>query len=62
MAVVLLRGAVVGAGAEATFTEATWHLIAFSAVGVVVGTIAQSTVEEAVRRKLERQLEDAETD
>ena len=60
MAVVMLRGVLHGAGAESTLTAATINLVLFSAVGLVLGTLAQSTVDEAVRVELEKQIAAAE--
>ena len=56
MTVVIVRGLILHAGMEQTFITATTCLIAFGVVGFVVGSIAESTVDEAVRRKLEHQL------
>lgn len=61
MAVVTTRGVVAGAGVEGTLTTATLNLIAFAAVGLVLGSIAESTVDNAVRTKLEQQLEQEST-
>jgi hypothetical protein len=57
MTVVMMRGVVAGAGVEGTLTMATVQLFAFAMVGLVVGSIAQSTVDTAVRQKLQQQLE-----
>ena len=50
------RGALHGAGVETTITTATLSLILFAFLGLVLGSIAQSTVDEAVRRRIEQQL------
>lgn len=55
-AVALLRGALVGAGLEGTITSAIASMIALAAVGGVVGAIAEATVDEAVRTRLQSQL------
>ena len=60
MSMVMLRGVLHGAGLESTFSMATISLISFAAVGFVLGTIAESTVDEAVRSRIERQLADLE--
>lgn len=59
MAVTLLRGAVAGAGIEATLSSAIIAMIALAIVGGVVGAIAKRTVDESVRSQLERQLAEA---
>lgn len=56
MAVVMLRGAIAGAGLEGTVATAVSAMIALAAVGFVVGAIAQTTIEESVRTRLESQL------
>jgi hypothetical protein len=56
MAVVICRGLVESGGVESTLSLATVYLIVFSVVGAVIGQLAQSTVDESVRAKLELQL------
>lgn len=56
MAVVICRGWFGSSGVESTLSQATISLVIFSAVGAVVGQIAQATVDESVRAKLEQQL------
>lgn len=59
MTVALARGAVHGAGFEGTVLQAVIAMAALAAVGAVVGSIATSTVDEAIRSKLQQQLADA---
>jgi hypothetical protein len=56
MAVVLCRGLKDAGGAEGTLTMATLSMVAFAIVGSVLGHIAQATVDESVRFKIEREL------
>jgi hypothetical protein len=56
MAVVICRGWLVSGGVESTLIEATASLALFAIVGAILGQIAQSTVDESVRAKLEEQL------
>lgn len=56
MAVVICRGLVESDGVEGTLSLATVYLIVFSVVGAIIGHIAQATVDESVRAKLELQL------
>ena len=56
MAVVICRGWLGSGGAEGTLTLAVLCLAIFSVAGAIIGQIAQSTVDESVRSKLEQQL------
>jgi hypothetical protein len=56
MAVVLCRGWLGSGGVEGTLGLATLYLAIFSVVGALIGQIAQATVDESVRAKLEQQL------
>jgi hypothetical protein len=56
MAVVLCRGVKDSAGVDGSLTCATISMIMFAAVGAVLGHIAQLTVDESVRLKMEREL------
>ena len=56
MAVVIVRGWLGAGGAEGTLSLATLYLVLFSVVGALIGQIAQSTIDESVRTKLEQQL------
>jgi hypothetical protein len=62
MAVVALRGVLHGTAGEGTVTTATFSLVIFAAVGLVLGTIAESTVDEAVRMRLDSQLAEIDID
>jgi hypothetical protein len=57
MAVVICRGWLGSGGVEGTLGLATLYLAIFSFVGAIIGQIAQSTVDESVRTKLEQQLQ-----
>jgi hypothetical protein len=61
MAVVICRGMIASGGVEGTLTSALMYLALFAAVGATLGHIAQSTVEESVRSKIEQQLKHSET-
>ncbi len=56
MAVVICRGWLVSGGVEGTLTHAVLFLFLFAAVGAVLGHIAETTVDESVRSRLESQL------
>jgi hypothetical protein len=56
MAVVICRGWLDSGGVEATLSLATVYLVVFSIIGALVGHLAQTTVDESVRSKLEQQL------
>jgi hypothetical protein len=56
MAVVIIRGWLGSGGAEGTLSLATLYLVLFSVVGALIGQIAQSTIDESIRAKLEQQL------
>ena len=56
MAVVICRGLVGSGGVESTLTTAIAYLAVFSVVGAIIGQIAQFTIDESVRSKLEQQL------
>ena len=56
MAVVICRGWLVSGGVEGTLTQATLYLVLFALVGAILGHLAQSTIDESVRAKLESQL------
>jgi hypothetical protein len=58
MSVAIGRGWLEAAGVEGTLTTATVSLVAFAVVGAILGHIAQTTIDESVRAKLERQLND----
>jgi hypothetical protein len=56
MAVVICRGAIGSGGVQSTLGLATIYLAIFSLVGALIGHLAQSTVDESVRAKLQQQL------
>jgi hypothetical protein len=56
MAVVICRGWLGSGGIEITLSSAVAYLVLFSVVGAIIGQIAQSTIDESVRSKLEQQL------
>ncbi|TWT86536.1 hypothetical protein Mal64_33620 [Pseudobythopirellula maris] len=59
-AVTLARGVFAGSGLEGTATDALLAMAALAAVGAVVGQIAETTVDESVRWRLEKQLAEAD--
>jgi hypothetical protein len=56
MAVVICRGWLGSGGVEGTLTVATASLIVFSFVGAILGHLAETTIDESVRMRLEQQL------
>ncbi len=58
MAVVIGRGLVSAGGVEGTLTSATVSLAAFAVLGAILGHLAQNTIDESVRTRLEQQLAD----
>ena len=56
MAVVICRGWLSSSGIEATLSLAVTQLVLFSVVGAIIGQIAQATVDESVRARLQQQL------
>jgi hypothetical protein len=56
MSVAICRGWLGAAGVEGTLTMATICLVVFAIVGAILGHIAQTTIEESVQAKLEREL------
>jgi hypothetical protein len=60
-ALVLARGVVSGAGLESTLLTAVVAMSLFAAIGLVVGMIAQTTIDQAVREQLELELSSART-
>jgi biotin transporter BioY len=55
-ATVLAHGVLHGGGAEATLGRAAGFLLAFGALGYVIGRVAGFVVEESVRTKLVAQM------
>jgi hypothetical protein len=56
MAVVIGRGLLGSGGVEGTLTTATLALAAFAVLGATLGHLAQNTIDESVRTRLEQQL------
>jgi hypothetical protein len=56
MSVAICRGWLGAAGVEGTLTMATVCLVAFAIVGAILGHIAQTTIDESVQAKMQRQL------
>ena len=56
---IVLRGAFSGSSHDALFT-ATISLFAFAAAGWILGTIAQTTVEQSVRARFDAELKAAQ--
>lgn len=56
MTVVILRGLINSSGPANTLTIATLALAIFAVVGAVLGHIAQSTIDDSVRQKIEQEL------
>lgn len=56
-AVTLTRGVIASGGVEGTVLSAVTAMAIFAVIGFVLGTIAQATVDGAVRQRLEAQFE-----
>ena len=56
MAVVICRGWLASGGVEGTLTLAIVYLAVFALLGAILGHIAQTTIDESVRARLEQQL------
>jgi hypothetical protein len=56
MAVMICRGLLDASGVEGTLTQATISLVVFAVVGAILGHLAQTTIDESVRAKLQQQL------
>lgn len=56
-ALTLARGVIAGGGVESTVLSAIVCLAGFAVIGWVLGTIAESTVDQSVRQQLEAQLQ-----
>jgi hypothetical protein len=56
MVVIICRGLKNSAGLEGTLTLSIVALAIYAIIGSVIGQIAQATVDESVRLKIERQL------
>jgi hypothetical protein len=57
MAVIICRGWLVSGGVEGTLAQAVTSLILFAGIGAILGHLAQTTVDESVRAKLQVELE-----
>lgn len=60
VAVTFARGALAGAGFEGTAQTAVVAMLALAGVGLVVGWIAEATIDESVRQRLQTQIEQHE--
>ena len=56
LTVVLVRSAKNGSGVDASIGTALATMMIFAIVGAVVGAIAQTTVDESMRMRIEREL------
>jgi hypothetical protein len=56
MAIAMLRNLWLGSGFETSVTQAVASTALLAAVGFLVGWIAEVTIDEAIRTKLEREL------
>jgi hypothetical protein len=56
MSVVLIRSLKNGASVESAGMASLGGMLALGLVGMIVGAVAQATVEEAVRSQIERDL------
>lgn len=59
-AVTFARGALLGSGIEGTAQTAFVAMLALAGVGFIVGQIAEATVDESVRQRLQKQLDELE--
>ena len=55
-AIVLTRGIVMGSGVVGTLQLTIAAMALFATIGFVVGSIAQSTIDQSVRQQMELQL------
>jgi VIT1/CCC1 family predicted Fe2+/Mn2+ transporter len=60
-ALTLVRGAIAHGGVEGTLLSSIAALAIFAVLGFVLGTIAEATVDQAVRQRLEAQLDTIQT-
>lgn len=60
VAVTFARGALLGAGFEGTVQTAVVAMLALAGVGLIVGQLAEATIDESVRQKLQAQIEEYE--
>ncbi len=59
-AVTFARGALLGGSVERTAETAVVAMLLLAGVGLLVGLIAEATVDESVRQRLQMQLDDLE--
>ena len=59
-AVTFARGALVGAGFEGTAQTAVVAMLVLAGVGLIVGWIAEATVDDSVRQRMQRQIDEYE--
>jgi hypothetical protein len=59
-AVTFARGALLGGSVEATAQTAVVAMLLLAGVGLLVGLIAEATVDESVRQRLQQQLDELE--
>ncbi len=62
MGITLLRGAIAGGGLEGTVSSAVYAMVTLALVGFVVGWIAEATIDESVRSRMEKQLAELKGD
>jgi hypothetical protein len=56
MSVIICRGWLGSGGIEGTLALATTYLALFAVIGFLLGQLAQNTIDDSVRAKLEQQL------
>lgn len=59
---ILIRGTLAGSSADDVMLTATLLLFAFAAVGWMVGSIAETTVIDAVRQRFATEMKTAEAE
>ena len=59
-AVTFARGALLGGSIEGTAQTAVVAMLLLAGVGLLVGQVAEATVDESVRQRLQRQLDELE--
>jgi hypothetical protein len=57
LAVSLLRGLIAGSASEATLGTAWFNLLAFTAIGAVIGWLAERTVRDSVSGQILLELQ-----
>jgi hypothetical protein len=56
LTVMICRGWLNSSGVESTLSVATLNLVLFAVIGSCLGHIAQTTIDDSVRSKIEQQL------